>query len=83
MLKSIATLLLILAAISGCYFPSDFTADLQIDRQGRYRFTYIGKLTDVSMAQQLGLGRLQGLGIQKRVEIAERDMRRDLSLIHI
>jgi hypothetical protein len=76
-LKSIATLLLILAAISGCYFPSDFTADLQIDRQGRYRFTYIGKLTDVSMAQQLGLGRLQGLGIQKRVEIAERDMRRD------
>ena len=77
MLKSIATLLLILAAISGCYFPSDFTADLQIDRQGRYRFTYIGKLTDVSMAQQLGLGRLQGLGIQKRVEIAERDMRRD------
>lgn len=66
-----------LAAISGCYFPSDFTADLQIDRQGRYRFTYIGKLTDVSMAQQLGLGRLQGLGIQKRVEIAERDMRRD------
>ena len=77
MLKSIATLLLILTAISGCYFPSDFTADLQIDRQGRYRFTYIGKLTDVSMAQQLGLGRLQGLGIQRRVAIAERDMRRD------
>ena len=77
MLKRIATLLLILAAISGCYFPSDFTADLQIDRQGRYRFTYIGKLTDVSMAQQVALGRLQGPGIQKRVEIAERDMRRD------
>ena len=29
------------------------------------------------MARQLALGRLQGLGLQKRVEIAERDMRRD------
>ncbi|MEC8200220.1 MAG: hypothetical protein VX085_11735 [Pseudomonadota bacterium] len=77
MLKCFATLLLVIAAVSGCYFPSDFTADLQIDRQGRYRFTYIGKLTDVSLARQLALGRLQGLGLQKRVEIAERDMRRD------
>ena len=51
MLKCFATLLLVIAAVSGCYFPSDFTADLQIDRQGRYRFTYIGKLTDVSLAR--------------------------------
>ena len=53
-------------------FPERFTADLQIDQQGRYRFTYIGKLTDVSMARQLAL-KVQGLGLQKRVEIAERD----------
>ena len=82
MLKCFATLLLVTAAVSGCYFPSNFTADLQIDRQGRYRFTYIGKLTDVSMARQLSLGRLQGLGLQKRVEIAERDMRRDSAFKH-
>ena len=76
-LRRTAILLLALAAISGCYFPSDFTADLQIDREGRYRFTYVGKLTDVSMARRMARGELQGLGLQKRVEITERDLRRD------
>ena len=83
MLKRIGTLLVAIAAISGCYFPSDFTADLQLDREGRYRFTYVGKLTDVSMAQRLVRGDLQGIELQKRVEIAERDMRRDNSFKEI
>lgn len=75
--RRLATLLLVIGAISGCYFPSDFTADLQIDRQGRYRFTYVGKLTDLSMAQRMARGDLQGIDLQKRVEVAERDLRRD------
>jgi hypothetical protein len=75
--RRLATLLLVIGAISGCYFPSDFTADLQIDRQGRYRFTYVGKLTDLSMAQRTARGDLQGIDLQKRVEVAERDLRRD------
>ena len=83
MLKPIGTLLLSIAAISGCYFPSDFTADLQLDREGRYRFTYVGKLTDVSMARRLVRGDLQGIDLQKRVEIAERDLRRDNSFKEI
>ena len=64
-------------------FSSDFTADLQLDREGRYRFTYVGKLTDVSMAQRLVRGDLQGINLQKRIEIAERDMRRDNSFKEI
>ena len=83
MIKRIGTLLLSIAAISGCYFPSDFTADLQLDREGRYRFTYVGKLTDVSMAQRLARSDLQGIDLQKRVELAERDMRRDNSFKEI
>ena len=75
--RRLATLLLVIGAISGCYFPSDFTADLQIDRQSRYRFTYVGKLTDLSMAQRMARGDLQGIDLQKRVEVAERDLRRD------
>ena len=77
MLKRIGTLILAVAAISGCYFPSDFEADIQIDRQGRYRFTYVGKLTDLSMAQRMARGDLQGTAVLGRVEIAERDLRRD------
>ena len=83
MLKRVGILLLATAAISGCYFPSDFTADLQLDREGRYRFTYVGKLTDVSMARRLVRGDLQGIDLQKRVEITERDMRRDNSFKEI
>ena len=83
MLKRVGILLLAIAAISGCYFPSDFTADLQLDREGRYRFTYVGKLTDVSMARRMVRGDLQGINLQKRVEIAERDMRRDNSFKEI
>ncbi len=82
-LKRFGILLLAITAISGCYFPSDFTADLQLDREGRYRFTYVGKLTDVSMARRLVRGDLQGIDLQKRVEIAERDMRRDNSFKEI
>ena len=83
MLKRVGILLLAIAAISGCYFPSDFTADLQLDREGRYRFTYVGKLTDVSMARRMMRGDLQGINLQKRIEIAERDMRRDSSFKEI
>ena len=79
MLKRVSILLLAVAVISGCYFPSDFEADIQIDRQGRYRFTYVGKLTDVSMAQRMAHGDLQGMAVLDRVEIAERDLRRDLA----
>ena len=79
MLKRVGILLLTIATISGCYFPSEFSADLQLDREGRYRFTYVGKLTDVSMARRLMRGDLQGIDLQKRIEIAERDMRRDNS----
>ena len=82
MLKRIGTLLLAVAAISGCYFPSDFEADIQIDRQGRYRFTYVGKLTDLSMAQRMARGDLQGTAVLGRVEIAERDLRRDSAYGH-
>jgi len=77
MLKRCSLLLLALLVSSSCYFPSDFKADLQIDRQGRYRFTYVGKLTDLSMAQRLAKGELQGIDLQKRIAIAERDLRRD------
>lgn len=69
--------LFVLLVLSGCYFPSDFTADLQIDRQGRYRFTYVGKLTDLSMAQRLSRGDLKADDIPDRIAVSERDLRRD------
>ena len=72
-------MLLAFSGISSCYFPSDFIADLQIGQEGRYRFTYVGKITDLSMAQRIISGELEGLEVQKRVEITERDLRRDKS----
>jgi len=72
-------LLLAFSAISSCYFPSDFIADLQIDQEGRYRFTFVGKITDLSMARRIFSGELEGLEVQKRVEMTERDLRRDKS----
>ncbi len=78
-MKRIAVLLLAFSAISSCYFPSDFIADLQIDQEGRYRFTFVGKITDLSMARRIFSGELEGLEVQKRVEMTERDLRRDKS----
>lgn len=76
-LKRAAVLSLLLVISGSCYFPSDFTADLQIDQQGRYRFTYVGKLTDLSMAQRMAKGELQGIDLQNRIAVAERDLQRD------
>lgn len=75
--RRVCALAIALLVTASCYFPSDFQADLQIDRQGRYRFTYVGKLTDLSMAQRLAKGELQGLDLQNRVAVAERDLKRD------
>lgn len=77
LLRRLCILAVALLATGSCYFPSDFQADLQIDRQGRYRFTYVGKLTDLSMAQRLAKGELSGEDLATRIAIAERDLKRD------
>lgn len=79
----IVLLTVIIALTSGCYLPSNFTADLQIDRSGRYRFTYTGELTDLSMVRRISRDNLEGIPLQKRIELTKRDLRRDKSFKNI
>jgi hypothetical protein len=72
-----AAFVLLAGVLAGCYLPTDFQADLQIDDRGNYAFRYIGNLTDLSMLQRMASGDLRGDAIAERAEVARRDLGRD------
>ena len=63
--------------VCGCYFPSDFRADLQIDSYGNYVFRYKGKLTNLSLLKEIAVGNLKDAELTKKVLMVQRDLARD------
>ena len=39
--------------LSGCYIPGDFDATLEIDKEGRYRFTYYGDILSLNILRKI------------------------------
>ena len=61
----------------GCYLPTDFNAELQIDKRGNYIFRYDGKLTHLGLLRQLAqkeITQTEGIG---KVAVIQRDLARD------
>ena len=67
----------VLSLLCGCYFPSDFDAQLQIDRSGNYIFRYDGSLTHLGLLKEINLGKLNDVGVSKKISTIQRDLARD------
>ena len=67
----------VLSLLCGCYFPSDFDAQLQIDRSGNYIFRYDGSLTHLGLLKEINLGELNDVGVSKKISTIQRDLARD------
>ncbi|MDP6389068.1 MAG: hypothetical protein QF654_04160 [Alphaproteobacteria bacterium] len=78
-LKRLFSIALLAAAglAAGCYLPTDFAADLRLERNGNYAFRYVGDLTDLSMLQRMASGDLTGDDIAERAQYGRKDLARD------
>jgi hypothetical protein len=63
--------------LTGCYLPTDFQAELQIDKRGNYIFRYAGKLTHLGLLQQLAQKQINELEGAEKVAVIQRDLARD------
>jgi hypothetical protein len=78
-MKVLSRILLVLLVATGCYLPSDFEADFNIDSKGGFAFRYIGDITSLSLLKKIGKGEVSGDALTKNIAIYKRDLARDSS----
>ena len=81
--RYLAPILFLVVALSGCYFPSDYEADLSIEADGKYAFRYVGELSYLPLLQKLSNQDVSRAEIQEMVEAARQDLARDKSFKEI
>lgn len=69
--------LLIVLLLTGCYLPSDFTADIRITPKGNYNFQYVGQLTYLPLLQKIEKGTLSQAQTAAEVKALTADLARD------
>ena len=74
---NLALILFLVMALGGCYFPSDYDADLSIEADGKYAFRYVGELSYLPLLQKLSDQEASREEIQELVEAARQDLARD------
>ena len=70
-------LLCVALLFTGCYLPTDFDAQLQIDKRGNYIFRYDGKLTHLGLLRQLARKEITEQEGLEKVAFIRRDLARD------
>ena len=71
------SLLCVALLSAGCYLPTDFEAQLQIDKRGNYIFRYDGKLTHLGLLRQLARKEITHQEGVEKVALIRRDLARD------
>jgi len=69
--------LLVVILLTGCYLPSDFTADIRITPNGNYNFQYVGQLTYLPLLEKIQKGTLTQSETAKEVKAIAEDLARD------
>lgn len=69
-------LVLVFAALSGCYLPDRFRLDMNFQRDGAYAFTYNGDLMAVNFFRKIGQGEVRA-DDEKEIQAYINDLRRD------
>ncbi|MGC9385215.1 MAG: hypothetical protein ACP5D6_11500 [Kosmotogaceae bacterium] len=70
-LDSVLSVLIAIVILSGCWIPEDFDAQVYVNEDGSYRFTYEGKLVNVmalSLEKEGKLGKKEESDLKKDVE---------------
>ncbi|WP_085583349.1 hypothetical protein [Thalassospira mesophila] len=74
-----ALLLACVAALQSCYLPEQFTADLQLSRNGDYHFSYKGQLRHAALAKDLMDGKVTPADEKQRAATILNDLERDVA----
>ena len=79
LVRRILLFALVVGAVSGCYLPTDFKADLRIKADGNYNFQYQGLLVYVPLLEKISRNELSRDALTEYVTVLEQDLRRDRS----
>lgn len=69
----------LLALLASCYLPTDFKAEIRVNRFGDYAMTYIGDLVYAPLYEDISRNRVTPAQIQEKVAVLLRDLGRDRS----
>jgi hypothetical protein len=67
----------LILALSGCYLPSDFKAEIRINAIGDYSMMYVGDLVYAPLYQDAVQGKLTPAEIKEKTEVLIKDLQRD------
>ena len=66
-----------LLVLTGCWFPDDFTMDVNIRADGRYAVRYEGALTSIPMLRRMAVDQLDQEAELELAEVYINDLKRD------
>lgn len=72
-----SAVLIVLFALSSCYFPARFDSEMQLDRAGYYSMIFDGYLVDINMYNALRKGTMDKAKEAERIKILKTDIMRD------
>lgn len=75
----IATIIVALVVISGCYMPMRFDAEIEITRTGHFSFIFDGYLAKVQLYDDLRQNKITPTQEKEEIEKIRKDMARDKS----
>ena len=81
-MKSLAKVLFVVAlvgAVTGCYLPVRFDAEITLDRAGYYTMIFDGYLADVQLYKDLKDGKVSPAEEREKVQLIKTDLTRDSS----
>lgn len=76
-LFAVLLLCLALPALSSCYVPDQFRAEIRIAKNGDYSIDYKGVLTWMPLYMDIVAGKYTQTEAQEKIEVIRRDLKRD------
>lgn len=76
-LRPLLILLVAAVALSGCYLPARFDAEIELDRRGYYKVFFSGYLVDTRLYTALKDGKIDGAQEVEEVKKLKADIERD------
>ena len=76
-LLAVLVLLAALPALSSCYVPDEFRAEVRIARNGDFSLDYRGLLTWAPLYMDIVAGKYTQAEAQEKIELIRRDLKRD------
>ena len=76
-LRPLLFLVVAAVALTGCYLPARFDAEIELDRRGYYKLIFAGYMVDTRLYGKLKKGEVLGAGEVEEVKKLKADIERD------